>query len=73
MSKKRLFIVIAIAAVIAAFFLVVPIAKEFAAKVLGWDQSGQAAFAKFTFFPILLAFLGFVRWLGNRNRSTTPD
>ena len=73
MSRHTLFVAIAIAAVIAAFLIIVPLAQDYAAQHLGWDEHGQTVFARFAFFPILLVFLGALRWLSLRRRDKPPS
>lgn len=72
MSRRRLYVVLTIVAVLAAFFAVVPLAERFAEQQLGWNQAGQTAFAKIAFFPILLLFLCVLKWLGARRRVQPP-
>jgi len=62
-SKRKILMLLAVAGAIAAFFLVVPVAEQFAGQYFGWDQRGQEAFGKFAFFPILVGLLIVLRWL----------
>lgn len=72
MSRKTLFVLVTIAATVAAFFVVVPFAQHYAAQQLGWNQSGQDALAKFLFFPILFVFLYVLKRLGAQRQDRPP-
>ena len=72
MSRNRLFVVIAIAAAVAAFFIVVPFAQHYAEQHLGWNQSGQDALAKIRFFPILILLLYVLKRLGAQRQERPP-
>jgi len=65
-------VVVGIAATIAAFFVVVPLARHYAAQQLGWNQAGQDALAKFLLFPILFLFLYAMRRLGAQRQEPPP-
>ena len=72
MSKRKVLTALAIAAAAASFFIIVPLAREFAGEHLGWSQTGQDTFARFAFFPILLVLLYVLRRLGLQSRDQPP-
>lgn len=74
MSKRKVWMLVAVAAAAASFFIVVPFAQQYAGQHLGWNEQGQKVFARFAFFPILLALIVVLRWLSAKgpDRSSLP-
>ena len=73
MNRRKLFVLLTIAATVAAYFIIVPLAQHYAAQQLGWDESGQRTLAKFAFFPCLLVCIMVLRKVTAQRPDQSPD